>query len=334
MGSASVTQQPTCTNNQATIQATANSGGCFSQWSDGATANPRTVTVTEDITLTAMFTATPTITVQSNNSTMGSASVTQQPTCTNPQAIIQAYPNSGYYFLKWSDNNTRNPRTLSVTQNMNLTAIFEFEGIGEVTDTIEIPNGQTIVVVPDTTTVQVAWQANKDATGYTITIYDASHTKIICSLELDAIGRLIGIVFKNKEQKGDDNSVFAIKITKLSENTTYFYKMETLGENSTVLDTKEGTFTTLGAGTGIDDCRFTISDLHVYPNPTTGQLTITISDVRYAISDLRLFDMMGRQIPIGKSEIGKSEIQINLFHLPAGIYFLRVDGKTVKVIKN
>ena len=40
----------------ATLTATANSGYTFSKWSDGVTTNPRTVTVTQDVTYTANFT--------------------------------------------------------------------------------------------------------------------------------------------------------------------------------------------------------------------------------------------------------------------------------------
>lgn len=42
-----------------TLTATANSGYTFSQWQDGSTANPRTITVTQNATYTAIFTETP-----------------------------------------------------------------------------------------------------------------------------------------------------------------------------------------------------------------------------------------------------------------------------------
>ena len=88
-------------------------------------------------------------------------------------------------------------------------------------------------------------------------------------------------------------------------------------------------------------------NVHVYPNPTTGQLTICdvrlsdvrLSDVRLSdvrLSDVRLYDVMGREISVENqtSEIGKSEIQLDISHLPAGIYFLKTGGKMAKVIKN
>ena len=74
-----------------------------------------------------------TITVESNDDDMGTAGVTQQPTCTNNQATIQAVANSGCQFTKWSDNNTDNPRTVMLSSDTTLTAIFEVaSGINEI----------------------------------------------------------------------------------------------------------------------------------------------------------------------------------------------------------
>ena len=54
MGSATITQEPAC-GTPAIIVATPNDGYFFSQWSDGNTDNPRTLTVNEDIELAAEF---------------------------------------------------------------------------------------------------------------------------------------------------------------------------------------------------------------------------------------------------------------------------------------
>lgn len=42
-------------NSEVTIRANANSGYMFSRWNDGNTDNPRTITVTQDTTFTALF---------------------------------------------------------------------------------------------------------------------------------------------------------------------------------------------------------------------------------------------------------------------------------------
>ena len=61
------------------------------------------------------------ISVYSNNETMGYAIVDKNSIC---GAQISATPNYGYHFVKWSDGNTDNPRTLTLTQNTTFTAEF------------------------------------------------------------------------------------------------------------------------------------------------------------------------------------------------------------------
>lgn len=43
---------------------------------------------------------------------------------------IQATPNPGYAFMKWSDGNTENPRTVKLTSDLTLTANFETNNTG------------------------------------------------------------------------------------------------------------------------------------------------------------------------------------------------------------
>ena len=76
-----------------------------------------------------------------------------------------------------------------------------------------------------------------------------------------------------------------------------------------------------------DDLRFTI-----YPNPTSGELRIENGELR--ITNVEIFDVYGKRHEGAKARKGEGEIVLNISHLPAGIYFLRIDGQTVKVIKN
>ena len=46
---------------------------------------------------------------------------------TSESATLTATPASGYKFVKWSDENTENPRTLTVTSDVTLTAIFDYD---------------------------------------------------------------------------------------------------------------------------------------------------------------------------------------------------------------
>ena len=107
----------------AIITATPNEGYEFTRWSDGNTENPRTVTITSDTAFMAIFTeavSTPTITVTVNDATMGSASYTLD----GNTAVLTATANEGYSFLTWSDGNTENPRTVTITSDTAFMAIF------------------------------------------------------------------------------------------------------------------------------------------------------------------------------------------------------------------
>ena len=71
----------------------------------------------------AIFTeteTTPTITVTVNDETMGSATYTMD----GNTAVLTATANEGYSFLTWSDGNTENPRTVTITSDTAFMAIF------------------------------------------------------------------------------------------------------------------------------------------------------------------------------------------------------------------
>ena len=123
MGSATYTMD----GNTAVLTATPNEGYSFLTWSDGNTENPRTVSITSDTAFMAIFAETeitPTITVTVNDATMGSASYTLD----GNTAVLTATANEGYSFLTWSDGNTENPRTVSLTSDTAFMAIFTASG--------------------------------------------------------------------------------------------------------------------------------------------------------------------------------------------------------------
>ena len=120
----------------ATLTATPKDGYEFVRWSDGSTANPRTLTVTADLTLAAEFakinipTYTVTLTCNPEHGTVSGGGVYQ----VGETATLTATPKDGYEFVRWSDGNTANPRTLTVTKNLTLTAEFAEIDDNEVID--------------------------------------------------------------------------------------------------------------------------------------------------------------------------------------------------------
>ena len=117
-----------------TLTATAIEHYHFVQWNDGSRENPRQLVVTADTMLMAYFAIdTHTVTVVSDNPTMGSVSGGGEYE-ENSQVTIIATANEGYHFVRWDDNNTENPRTITITEDKTYIATFESnqtQGIAE-----------------------------------------------------------------------------------------------------------------------------------------------------------------------------------------------------------
>jgi hypothetical protein len=80
--------------------------------------------------------------------------------------------------------------------------------------------------------------------------------------------------------------------------------------------------------------------IKLYPNPTTGELRITIDDCRFTIDDIKIYDIVGKlqQSKIVNSHFeggrGMSEIVIDISTLSSGIYFITVtDENQYKIVK-
>ena len=112
---------------EATLTATANNGYRFVKWSDEVTENPRTIVVTQDSTFTAIFEANAfTISTSVIDDAMGSVTEGGE-YAYGTEITLTATANDGYRFAQWSDGNTDNPRTVTVTKNKTYTAEFALE---------------------------------------------------------------------------------------------------------------------------------------------------------------------------------------------------------------
>ena len=117
----------------ATLRATPNSGFTFVGWNDGSTELTHNVTVTGNATYTATFSQ-GTVTYYSVNLVCNSSEGSVEGGGFYPAGstiTIQAIPNEGYFFQKWSDESTRNPRQITVNSNITLAAFFKGTGVDE-----------------------------------------------------------------------------------------------------------------------------------------------------------------------------------------------------------
>lgn len=139
------------TNTTATIEAIPNNGYRFTQWSDGNTDNPRSITVNNDISLVAYFEQTYTVTLTASPSYMGSV-LGGGTYRAGEDVTISATPASQeYYFSRWSDGNTSNPRTIyNLSSDLSLTAYFNSpSGIENISDShvTAFAQGRHIIVM-------------------------------------------------------------------------------------------------------------------------------------------------------------------------------------------
>ncbi len=135
-------------NTSVSIQATANTGYRFVNWDDDVTTNPRSITVTSNVTRTANFVREYTITLSTNNN-YGTVSITgtgvvdkgngQYAVPSGYMVTITATPNNGSHFVNWDGNqNLTNPtRQITVNSDQTITANFDYK-------IYDVPNGWTV----------------------------------------------------------------------------------------------------------------------------------------------------------------------------------------------
>jgi len=87
-------------------------------------------------------------------------------------------------------------------------------------------------------------------------------------------------------------------------------------------------------GVGIAETHRNAS-VRVYPNPTTGQLTISLPNPSeggaYTAENVEIYDVVGQNV--GAYPCGRPEMTIDISHLASGMYFLKVGNKTARFMK-
>ncbi len=132
-----------------TLTASANTGFAFSSWSGSAsgTANPTTVSMSADRSVTANFsTACYTLTKTANPTAGGSVSASPAPNCNGTQytygsaVTLTANPNANYVFTSWSGHvsGSTNPISLTMTANKSVTANFVSNSTPVVTSIVRL----------------------------------------------------------------------------------------------------------------------------------------------------------------------------------------------------
>ena len=170
------------------ISAVPVAGQSFICWNDGDMQNPRTLTLTGNRSLIAMFfplqydtvdfTEVHRLQVFSSQEGLGvGVGSTEVPVGTVVE--ICALPLQGGHFTGWSDGSNANPRRVTVTGDMAFTAFFE----------------QLSVASPETASWKVRTEGREvvvdGANGLEIEIYDAAGRRILASVGVGECHRLL-----------------------------------------------------------------------------------------------------------------------------------------------
>ena len=123
-GSVSPTTGSFNSGTQVSVTATPNSGYQFTSWSNGSTANPVTVTLNSNTSITANFALIPVYTISVSTEEGGSVSSNGGEYQEGTQVRLTATPDEGFEFSGWSDGSTEATRVITASENLTLTATF------------------------------------------------------------------------------------------------------------------------------------------------------------------------------------------------------------------
>ena len=122
--------------------------------------------------------------------------------------------------------------------------------IGSQTGDVTTP---TITVT--TTSADIAWPQISGAASYELVIKDKKGN-VVCTLVFDAEGHLTSLNFgvpdRDNIRKQPQAGTFSFTVTGLKENTEYTYTLTAKDSKGKAIDTKTGTFKTIG-GTPVDE---------------------------------------------------------------------------------
>lgn len=131
LGTATATPDYGLYNDVITLSATATAAHYhFERWTDGDTNNPREFHITQDTIMTAFFSIDQHTLQLAAREDMGTVKINNEDTNAitvdyGTNVVIEAVPNTGVAFTKWSNDETDNPYTFAVEGNTEMTAIFD-----------------------------------------------------------------------------------------------------------------------------------------------------------------------------------------------------------------
>ena len=308
----------------ANITATPAEGYHFVKWSDGDTNPTRTITVTDNVTLTAEFAINVyTVTLSTQNGTVTGAGEYEHGT----EVTLTATPNEGYHFVKWSDGETNVTRSITVTSNVTLTAEF---AINVYTVTLTAENGivtgdgeynhgteVTLTATPNEGYHFVKWSDGDTNPTRTITVTD----NVTLTAEFAINVYTVTLTAENGTVTGDGeyNHGTEVTLTAIPNEGYHFVKWSdgVIEATRTITVIADVTLTAefeLDALVEVDD----VVESHIIAY--SHNQTLYVEGVT---GDYYVLDMTGNVVYYG---------QLSVVPLPCGVYMIVADGERHKVM--
>jgi len=136
------------------------------------------------------------------------------------------------------------------------------------------------------------------------------------------------------------NSRSALKVFKGGESVTYTTTLGSFGSNVTLQATSTtglaGTYY-FGTDSTLDNVAFEpLSELFVYPNPTTNELNINFGSLDFENTNYTIYNYLGQVLKSSKVS-STLDLKVNTSNYSVGVYFIKIEkdgnSKTLRFIK-
>ena len=162
----------------------------FVQWSDGNTDNPRYVQITQDTAFEASFGKNPVINYIYDDRMGYIEGDTTFASQASGDISFRAVPYPGYQFVQWTDGNKDNPRTIFLTQDTTMEAIFAVATSGKCGKDLALT--WTMDTITKALTIVGEGELTENYT-YGANIRSVSIGKDVTDIGFDAFGHCYGI---------------------------------------------------------------------------------------------------------------------------------------------
>ena len=171
--------------------------------------------------------------------------------------------------------------------------------MGEVTEPVE-----KVAISAGETSAVFTWPAVENVSSYTLTI--SQGLDVICMLDFNANGQLIGMVLNPTIRSASEVTGFQFTVTGLEGSTEYGYSIEAKDADKCVIESFEGGFATKGGVTDVEE--------------TTASKVIVSDGTISCNADFAIFNISGLDVTAQNG------------NLTPGVYVVTTTTETVKVL--